>query len=61
MKLPAEPPFGQPEERSIASKSKQNADCKILLNLGQGDWQTGFPNVIAQLWEGDQPPVQFTG
>ena len=61
MKLPAEPPFGQPEERSIVSKSKQNADCKILLNLGQGDWQTGFPNVIAQLWEGEQPPVQFTG
>ena len=34
---------------------------RILLNLGQGDWQTGFANVTAQLWENEQPPMQFVG
>jgi CHASE2 domain-containing sensor protein len=34
----------------------------IVLNLGKGDWQTGWPTVIAQLWEGDRAnPMQFTG
>lgn len=34
----------------------------IVLNLGKGDWQHGWPGVIAQLWEGDRPtPMQFTG
>ncbi|MEM9165076.1 MAG: Chase2 sensor protein, partial [Cyanobacteria bacterium P01_F01_bin.4] len=34
---------------------------QILLNLGQGDWQTGFASITAQLWENEQPPVQFIG
>lgn len=34
---------------------------RILLNLGQGDWQTGFASVTAQLWENDQPPMQIAG
>ncbi|KAM3111202.1 CHASE2 domain-containing protein [Phormidesmis sp. 146-33] len=34
----------------------------VVLNLGNGDWQTGLSNVIAQLWEADQSqPMQFTG
>ncbi|MEL7068632.1 MAG: CHASE2 domain-containing protein [Cyanobacteria bacterium J06581_3] len=53
MKGPTEPP--------VRSQPESNLECKILLNLGQGDWQTGFPSVIAQLWEGDQSPVQFVG
>lgn len=34
---------------------------RILLNLGQGDWQTGFASVTAQLWENEQPPIQVVG
>ena len=34
---------------------------RILLNLGQGDWQSGFASVTAQLWENEQPPIQFVG
>ncbi|MEO0771300.1 MAG: hypothetical protein AAFY72_18090, partial [Cyanobacteria bacterium J06649_4] len=34
---------------------------QLLLNLGQGSWQTGFANVIAQRWESDQPAVQLMG
>lgn len=34
---------------------------RILLNLGQGDWQTGFASVTAQLWDNQQPPIQFVG
>lgn len=34
----------------------------IVLNLGTGNWQTGFATVIAQLWEPDRPtPMQFVG
>lgn len=43
------------------SQTENRADYKILLNLGQGDWQTGFPTITAQLWEGDRPPAQFIG
>jgi len=34
---------------------------QLLLNLGQGHWQTGFANVSMQRWETGQPPVQFVG
>ncbi|MFH7243767.1 MAG: CHASE2 domain-containing protein [Spirulina sp.] len=34
---------------------------RLLLNLGQGDWHTGFASVTAQLWENEQPPMQFVG
>ncbi|MBD2110036.1 CHASE2 domain-containing protein [Nodosilinea sp. FACHB-13] len=34
---------------------------RILLNLGQGDWHTGFASVTAQLWENELPPIQFVG
>ncbi len=34
---------------------------KVLLNLGQGNWQTGFVNITAQLWRTEQQPVQFVG
>ncbi len=34
---------------------------RLLLNLGQGDWHTGFASVTAQLWENEQPPIQFVG
>ncbi len=34
----------------------------IVLNLGKGDLNQGFPTVIAQLWQTDTPtPMQFTG
>lgn len=34
----------------------------VVLNLGQGNWQQGFPWVIAQLWEANSlTPMQFTG
>jgi CHASE2 domain-containing sensor protein len=37
-------------------------DHLVVLNLGQGNWQDGFPTVIAQLWESGRPtPMQFTG
>jgi CHASE2 domain-containing sensor protein len=37
-------------------------DHLVVLNLGQGNWQDGFPTVIAQLWEsGRSTPMQFTG
>ncbi|MBE9013467.1 CHAT domain-containing protein, partial [Pseudanabaenaceae cyanobacterium LEGE 13415] len=37
-------------------------DQLVVLNLGQGNWQDGFPTVIAQLWEaGRSTPMQFTG
>ncbi len=33
-----------------------------MLNLGKGDWQSGLPTVIAQLWDEHNPtPMQFTG
>ncbi len=35
---------------------------QILLNLGKGNYQEGYPTVIAQLWEQDSStPLQFTG
>jgi CHASE2 domain-containing sensor protein len=35
---------------------------QIVLNLGKGNLQQGFPTVIAQLWQTDAPhPMQFTG
>ncbi|MBD2194660.1 MULTISPECIES: CHASE2 domain-containing protein [Calothrix] len=35
---------------------------QIVLNLGKGNLQQGFPTVIAQLWQTDTPhPMQFTG
>lgn len=34
----------------------------VVLNLGKGNWQTGFPAVTAQLWESEGlTPMQFTG
>ncbi len=34
----------------------------IVLNLGKGDLNQGFPTVAAQLWQTDTPtPMQFTG
>ncbi len=34
----------------------------IVLNFGQGDLESGYATVMAQLWEGDRPqPMQFTG
>ncbi len=34
----------------------------VVLNLGRGDLQRGFPTVTAQLWEeGHRIPIQFTG
>ncbi|MBD2459788.1 CHASE2 domain-containing protein [Oscillatoria sp. FACHB-1407] len=33
----------------------------VVLNLGRGNWQQGFPSVIAQLWEAGRAPMQFTG
>ena len=34
---------------------------QLLLNLGPGNWQTGFANITAQLWEDRQQPMQFVG
>jgi CHASE2 domain-containing sensor protein len=34
----------------------------VVLNLGTGNWQSGLPQTIAQLWDTHQPqPMQFTG
>ncbi len=34
----------------------------VVLKLGQGSWQQGFPTVIVQLWEADSlAPTQFVG
>ncbi|AFY36405.1 CHASE2 domain-containing protein [Calothrix sp. PCC 7507] len=34
----------------------------VVLNLGKGDLQHGFPSVTAQLWEAEKlTPMQFTG
>lgn len=34
----------------------------MILNLGQGNWQRGFPDVIVQLWEANRTaPIQFSG
>ena len=34
----------------------------VILNLGQGYWQRGFPDVTAQLWEANRTtPIQFLG
>ncbi|MBF2029824.1 MAG: CHASE2 domain-containing protein [Oscillatoriales cyanobacterium C42_A2020_001] len=34
----------------------------VVLNLGKGDWQSGLPTVIAQLWDSQSStPMQFTG
>ncbi|MGB3493261.1 MAG: CHASE2 domain-containing protein [Elainellaceae cyanobacterium] len=46
---------------SLAKAIAQPMEQRILLNLGQGDWQTGFSSVTAQLWENEQPPIQFVG
>ena len=36
---------------------------RVLLTLGQGDWQQGFASVTLQLWEEDSShtPIQFSG
>lgn len=35
---------------------------RIVLNLGQGSWQQGFPAITALLWQiEDSTPMQFTG
>ncbi|MEO0408515.1 MAG: CHASE2 domain-containing protein, partial [Cyanobacteria bacterium P01_A01_bin.135] len=35
---------------------------RVLLTLGQGDWQQGFASITLQLWEaGSNSPVQFSG
>jgi len=35
---------------------------RIIINLGQGSWQSGFPTVIVQLWELDSTvPMQLIG
>ena len=41
--------------------TEPSVEQKILLNLGQGDWHTGFATVTAQLWADNQSPVQFIG
>ncbi len=34
----------------------------VVLKLGKGNWQLGFPNVVAQIVEGSNtPPMQLTG
>jgi len=34
----------------------------VVLNFGKGNWQQGFPTVIAQLWETDsRTPMKVTG
>lgn len=35
---------------------------RIIVNLGQGSWQQGFPTVTVQLWSDcDSVPLQFSG
>ncbi len=40
----------------------------VILNFGSGDWETGFPAITAQIWQGNDPtsqavtgPLQITG
>ncbi|PSF33169.1 Chase2 sensor protein [Aphanothece hegewaldii CCALA 016] len=32
----------------------------VVLNLGKGDWKQGYTTVIAQLWQSNPHPLQFT-
>lgn len=35
---------------------------RIIVNLGQGSWQQGFPTITVQLWSGSSSvPMQFSG
>ncbi|MEO0986601.1 MAG: CHASE2 domain-containing protein [Cyanobacteria bacterium J06639_14] len=35
---------------------------RIIVNLGQGSWQQGFPTIVVQLWEaGRSAPIQLIG
>ncbi|MEO0768898.1 MAG: CHASE2 domain-containing protein, partial [Cyanobacteria bacterium J06649_4] len=35
---------------------------RIIVNLGQGNWQQGFPTITVRLWSGsDLAPMQFSG
>jgi CHASE2 domain-containing sensor protein len=45
----------------MRSSSAKAMEHRLLLNLGHGDWHTGFANVTAQLWENEQPPIQWVG
>ena len=47
--------------KKILSAEAIGMGQQILLNLGLGDWQTGFENVTAQLWTNNHKPVQFVG
>lgn len=40
---------------------QQLTEQQILVNLGHGDWHSGFANVTVQLWSAQQPPFQFVG
>lgn len=34
----------------------------VVLSLGHGDWQQGFPMIMAQIWQSDRPtPTKLTG
>ncbi len=54
-------PVNIPEVKAIAER-QSNAGKLVILTLGDGDFERGFPSVTAQIWtEGDRLPTQYLG
>ncbi len=53
-------PVNEQEVKAIAER--QTAVNLVILTLGIGDFEKGFPSVIAQIWtKGDRLPIQHSG
>ena len=58
---PANIPVNIPEIKAIAERQSR-ADKLVILTLGDGNFERGFPCVTAQIWtEGDRLPTQCLG
>jgi uncharacterized protein YjbI with pentapeptide repeats len=58
---PVNVPVNLPEIKAIAERQLRS-DKLVILTLGNGDFERGFPSVTAQIWtEGDRLPTQCLG
>jgi uncharacterized protein YjbI with pentapeptide repeats len=58
---PVNVPINIPEIKAIAERQSR-ADKLVILTLGNGDFECGFPSVTAQIWtEDDRLPTQCLG
>jgi uncharacterized protein YjbI with pentapeptide repeats len=58
---PANVPVNVPEVKAIAERQSR-ASKLVMLTLGEGNFERGFPSVTAQIWtEGDRLPTQCIG